>query len=150
MCEHGPSDPCQLVGESCGQNVRMQALSGANEPDPEAVLRPACRPQQNDPGCLDEEHAQVAVATLGDAPEDSSVSGRHLFGHETDPCRKIPPFCECRATADRRDHRTRDDRADARYGHDPSTTVITFGQRLDLISHTLLQELQKLIECGAA
>ena len=44
LCQHRPGDPCQFVGESCGQNVRMQALSGASEPDPEAVLRPACRP----------------------------------------------------------------------------------------------------------
>ena len=32
LCQHGPSDPRQLVGEGSGQNVRMQALSGANEP----------------------------------------------------------------------------------------------------------------------
>ena len=42
--QHRPGDPCQLVGESCGQNVGVEALSGAREPDPEAVLRPACRP----------------------------------------------------------------------------------------------------------
>ena len=68
----------------------MQALSGASEPDPEAVLRPVRRPQQNDPGCLHEEHAQVTVAALGDAPEDGSVSGRHLLGDEAEPGRKIP------------------------------------------------------------
>jgi hypothetical protein len=44
LSQHCPGDPCQLVGESCGQNVGMEALSGASEPDPEAVLRPACRP----------------------------------------------------------------------------------------------------------
>src|SRR5438552_18174216 len=27
LCQHGPSDPRQLVGEGSGQNVRMQALS---------------------------------------------------------------------------------------------------------------------------
>ena len=42
----------------------MQALSGPREPDPEAVLRPAHRPQQN-PGSLHEERAQVTVAALG-------------------------------------------------------------------------------------
>src|SRR6201993_2591681 len=79
----------------------MQALSGASEPDPEAVLRPARRPQQNDASCLHEEHAQVTVAPLGDAPEDGSVSGRHLLRDEADPGRKISSSCECRATADR-------------------------------------------------
>jgi ABC transporter substrate binding protein len=32
-------------------------------------------------------------------------------------------------------HRTRDEWADARHGHHPSTTVVTFRQRLDLIGH---------------
>ena len=32
-------------------------------------------------------------------------------------------------------HRTRDDRADARHGHYPSTTVITLSQGLDLIGY---------------
>src|SRR5246127_1584100 len=57
LCQHCPGDPRQLVGEGRGQNVRMQALSSASEPGPEAVLRPIRWPQQNDPGCLHEEHA---------------------------------------------------------------------------------------------
>ena len=44
LSQHRPGDPCQLVGESGGQNVGMEALSGTREPDPEAVFRPACRP----------------------------------------------------------------------------------------------------------
>jgi hypothetical protein len=58
----------------------MQALSGASEPDPEAVLRPVRRPQQNDPGCLHEEHAQVTVAALGEASEDGSPQRAGCFG----------------------------------------------------------------------
>ena len=57
LCQHGPGDTRQLVGKSCGQNVTVQALSSASEPDPEAVLWPARRPQQNDPSCLHEECA---------------------------------------------------------------------------------------------
>jgi hypothetical protein len=34
-----------------------------------------------------------------------------------------------------RNHRTRDDRADARQGHDPSPTAITLCQGLDLVGH---------------
>jgi hypothetical protein len=44
LSQHRPGDPCQRVGESGGQNVGVEVLSGAREPDPEAVLRPACRP----------------------------------------------------------------------------------------------------------
>jgi ABC-type uncharacterized transport system ATPase subunit len=105
------------------------------EPAPEAVLRPARRPQQNDPGCLHEECAQVTVTALGDAPGNGSVSGRHLLRDQADPGRKIPPSRERRATADRGNHRTRDDWADAGHGHDPSATVITFCQRLDLVGY---------------
>src|SRR5262249_30833953 len=47
--QHGPGNPCQLVGEGRSQNVRMQALSSTNEPGAETVLRPVRRPQQNDP-----------------------------------------------------------------------------------------------------
>src|SRR5580658_490521 len=112
----------------------MQALSGAREPDPEAVLRPARRPHQNDSGALHEEHTQVTVAAFGDAPEDSSVSGRHLLRHKPEPGRKIPSSRECPATADRCNHRTRD-RADTWHGHYPSTAVITLCQRLDLVGH---------------
>src|ERR1700758_4824146 len=79
----------------------MEALRGAGEPAPEPGLWPASRPQRNDPGCLHEEHAQITVAPLGDAPEDGSVSGRHLLRDEADPGRKISSSCECRATADR-------------------------------------------------
>src|SRR6476660_7249913 len=95
----------------------MQALNGANEPGSKAVLRPVRRPHQNDPGCLDEEHAQIAVAALGEAPEDSPVSSRHLFGHEAEPSRIIPPSRKGRSIADRGNHGARDDRADARHGH---------------------------------
>src|ERR1700722_14871087 len=89
-------------------------------------------------------HAQVTVSSLGDAPEDGSVSSRHLLRNEPDPGRKIPASCECCATADRCNHRTRDDRADARHGHDPSTTAITLCQSLDLVGHGF----NSYIECA--
>ena len=58
LCEHGPGDPRELVGKGRSQNIRMQALNGTNEPGSKTVLRPVRRPQQNNPGCLDEEHAK--------------------------------------------------------------------------------------------
>ena len=38
--QHGPGNPRQLVGKGRSQNVRMQALSGTNEPGAETVLGP--------------------------------------------------------------------------------------------------------------
>ena len=58
LCEHGPGDSRELVGKGRSQNIRMQALNGTNEPGSKTVLRPVRRPQQNNPGCLDEEHAK--------------------------------------------------------------------------------------------
>jgi hypothetical protein len=40
------------------------------------------------------------VAALGDAPEDGSVSGRHLLGDEAEPSRKIPSPRKCYTIAD--------------------------------------------------
>ena len=40
LCQHSPSAPRRLVGQSRSQNVRMQPQSATSEPDPEAVLRP--------------------------------------------------------------------------------------------------------------
>ena len=53
------------------QNVWMQALRGASEPGPEAVLRPIRWPQQNDPGCLFCPH------TRPHAPAASAWSAYH-------------------------------------------------------------------------
>src|SRR6516164_11851442 len=114
----------------------MQALNGANEPGSKAVLRPVRRPHENDPGCLDEEHAQVAVAALGEPPEDSPVSSRHLFGHEAEPSRIISPPRKRRSIADRGNHGARDDWTDTRHSHHPPTTVVSFRQCLDFISHS--------------
>jgi hypothetical protein len=86
LCQDSPGDPRQFIGERNPQNSWVEALSGANEPAPEVVFRPVRRPSQNDPGCLHEEHPQVTVAVLGDAPEDRSVSGRHLFRNKAEPC----------------------------------------------------------------
>src|SRR5262245_8775085 len=46
----------------CGQRIGPSTASG---PGSLAL-------QQNNPGCLYEEHAKVTVAALGDAPEDGS------------------------------------------------------------------------------
>jgi hypothetical protein len=44
LCQHGPGDPRQFVGESSRQHIGMQALRGTNDPAAEAVLWPVRRP----------------------------------------------------------------------------------------------------------
>jgi hypothetical protein len=73
------------------------------------VLHPIRRSQQHNTGGLHEEHAKVAVAALGDAPEDRSITSGHLLRNQTEPGSKITPTCEGRSIADRRDNGARDD-----------------------------------------
>ena len=56
-----------------GQDIAVQASGRRLEPGAEAVLGPVFRSQQNDPGAANEQGAQVGVAALGDAPEDTPV-----------------------------------------------------------------------------
>jgi Transposase domain (DUF772) len=44
LCQRGPGNTRQFVSKRRDQNVRMQALSGPNEPGCKAVLRPVRRP----------------------------------------------------------------------------------------------------------
>jgi len=73
--EHAPGDTGQLVGQRHRQDIAVQASGRRLEPRAKAVLGPVFRSQQNDPGAPNEERAQVGIAALGDAPEDSINGG---------------------------------------------------------------------------
>lgn len=61
---------------------------------------PALRPQQHDARGLDEQHAQVAVASLGDPAQDRAAAGGVLPGHEAQPDAQIAAAVEGRSVAD--------------------------------------------------
>jgi hypothetical protein len=92
-------------------------LSRSGKPRSKAVLHPVPWSQQNDASGLHEEHAKVAIAAFGDAPQDRSITCRYLLGDQTEPCRKIAAACEGNSIADRGDDGARDDRTYARYCH---------------------------------
>ena len=79
--EDSEGDPRQLICERDCQNVTMQTPSRSREPGSKAVLRPARRMKLNSTGALDEEHAQIAISTLGDAAKYRSITGRQLLRH---------------------------------------------------------------------
>src|SRR6266404_1340708 len=56
---------------------------------------------QHDPGGLNEQTAQIAIAALRYAAEDRAVAGRQLFRHEPEPCAEVAAFRERIAGADR-------------------------------------------------
>jgi hypothetical protein len=54
----------------------MQSLGPVCKPATEAISRPTLLPEKNRTGALNEQGAQVAVATPADAAEDCPVAGR--------------------------------------------------------------------------
>src|SRR5215471_18896384 len=66
LVEDRPGDAGELVGERNRQHVVVQALFGSLDPGLESVAFPMLWPDldQHHPGCLDEQGAQIAIATL--------------------------------------------------------------------------------------
>ena len=60
ITENGPSDPGELVGERDGEHVGMQSPLRSCNPLLEPVTLPDLRLDQDDPGGLDKQNAQVA------------------------------------------------------------------------------------------
>src|SRR6516225_9949404 len=67
----------------------VQPSSRGGKPRSKAVLHPVPWPKQNDTGGLQEEHAEIAIAAFGDAPEDRSITCRYLLGDQTESSSKI-------------------------------------------------------------
>jgi hypothetical protein len=55
------------------KNVAVQSLFGRLDPALEAVTLPTLGLDEHDPGCLDEQNPQVAIAALGCLAQDSAV-----------------------------------------------------------------------------
>ena len=60
----------------------MQSLLGSLDPALKPVPIPAHRFDQDHPGRLYKQNAQVAVTALRYLAEDSAIAGRDLFWHE--------------------------------------------------------------------
>src|SRR2546425_2926673 len=73
MSKNAPGDARQLVGERDGEHVVVQPLLGRLEPGLEPVALPALWLDQHDPCRLDEQDAQVAIATLRYLAEDRAI-----------------------------------------------------------------------------
>ena len=115
----------------------VQPLSRGGKPRSKAVLHPVLWPQQNDAGGLQKEHAKVAIAAFGDAPEDRSITGGYLLGDQAEPSSKIAATCKGSPITDRGDGGTRDDRTDARYCHQIQTKLRVLGEHFDFSAHSL-------------
>src|SRR5215470_8740536 len=98
MRKHAPGNAGELVGERNGEDVVMQPFLGCLEPRFEAVPVPALRLDQYDPGGLNEQNAQVAIAALRYLAEEGAVAGRDLLGDEPQPGGEVAAFRVCPKT----------------------------------------------------
>src|SRR5215469_4763434 len=132
MGENAPCDARQLVGKRDRQDVAVQPPLGRLDPGFEPVALPVLRPDQDNPGGLNEEGAQVAIAALRYLAKDRAVSRRELFGDKTQPGGEVAALGERISGTDGRDRRAGDDRPDARHAHQPLAAGIPARKRLDL------------------
>src|SRR5215475_13228416 len=72
--QDAPGDAGQFIGEGDRQHIVMEPLAGRLDPGLEPVPLPVLLSHQHDPGSLDEEGPQVAVAALRYRAEDGTVS----------------------------------------------------------------------------
>jgi|SRR5215467_5468841 len=84
----------ELVGERDRQDVVVQPLGCRRDPGLEAMALPSVRPQQDDAGSLDEQGAQVLVASFGDLAQDGAIAGGDLLRHEAKPGAEVAPLGE--------------------------------------------------------
>ena len=66
MSKNAPSDAGELVSERDGKDVAVQSLLRCFDPGLEPIALPMLWPDldQHDPGRLDEQGAQIAIASL--------------------------------------------------------------------------------------
>ena len=98
--QHDPHDPRQLVRQRNHGGILVHAL---HQPAQPAAERRGTRRQrwQSRPRAVDQQLAQVLVATFGDADETWLAAGRDLARHQPEPRRKIASASEGLAVADR-------------------------------------------------
>src|ERR1700693_5836894 len=92
--KNAPGDARQLVGERDGEHVVVQPLLGRLEPGLEPMPLPALGLDQHNPRRLDEQDAQVAIATLRYLAEDCAIPSRDLLGDEPQPSGEVAAFGE--------------------------------------------------------
>ena len=94
VVQDAPGNAGELVGECRSDDVVMHAFGSRLQPPAEAVLGPVGWPQEDNPRRLHEEHAKIAVPTLGHASEDGAIAGRDLLWHETEPGTEVAAALE--------------------------------------------------------
>src|SRR5229473_5065322 len=137
LVENGPGDTGKLVGERDGEHVVVQPLLGGFDPGLEPMALPALWLDQHNPRRLDEQDAQVAIATLRYLAENYAIPSRGLLGDKPQPSGEVAAFAERIAIANGSYHCAGDDRPDPRHAHQPLATGIPARDGFDLARQAL-------------
>ena len=112
----GPGDAGELVGEGDGGLVVAELALEAQRPGAQAVaVLHALGVPEDRARAVDEEHAQVGVAALGDPAEASAQAARVLAGCQADEAGHVAAGGEARGVADEGVQGGGGEQADARY-----------------------------------
>src|SRR5215813_3250415 len=87
--QNAPSDAGELVGERDRQHIVVQSSFGSLDPGFEPVALPALRLDQDHPGGLNEQRAQVAIAALGYLAQDRAIPRRDLLRDKAQPSGEV-------------------------------------------------------------
>src|SRR5579863_6696507 len=138
--QHGPDDPRGLGGERHHGDLVWPSREQLAQPrvaDAASFLLPqmgACP--------ADEERAEHAVTLLGDPAGPMLAAGAVIAAGQPDPGREIAPRAEHLGIGHLGQNRAGDDRADARYLHQPAGLMIGAGGLGDLSFKRALVSIQ--------
>ena len=92
LAQGRPCDPCQLVCQRDDDGIAVDsALDHSCQPAPQWGLASRQR-RQCCPGAVDEQGAQVGIASLGDAEQPRLAAGSMLTGHQAEPGTQVSGF----------------------------------------------------------
>src|SRR5512139_1115231 len=121
--QHCPRQPRILGGDRHRSAPVAASFDQTARPPTEPVLLVA-EPGQDGACAHDQQAAQVAVASLGNAPEPLLAAAAVLTGHETDPRGNLAAAVEFVSAAEAGEQRTGRRRADAGKLHETSAARV--------------------------
>src|SRR5690606_7114517 len=132
LCCRGPGESGELVGERDSGLVVAETLRGCERPGPDGVgLALLRRGGEHSTGAVDQQHAQVDVAALGDCAETPCAAGRSLARRQPEVAGEVPPAGKPAQVADEAGDRGRREQADAGDRAQALHQGILFAQRLE-------------------
>ena len=134
VAPNAPSDSGDAIGEGDGGDVVAAGSLGSDGPGLESVrLRDAVGGKESGTGAVDEEHASVGIAALGDATHATAQAGGSLFGGEAEVVGQTSTGPESADIADRGEESGGREDSKARDGEEVLDGGDTVAEALELV-----------------